>query len=321
MLDINSNPAIIRKKIKIYVDVILKDDVVYSMGQRLVSFFGQASIFENTESITEELEEFFEMISLNFLKFGAEKKFENDIFDDLNIKDESEQELSFYKNTIFLPLIVYFYYTEKRTDFFLLSSFKKRFQIDVNKWLIIANYLKLKEEKFSFLSRTLYINNIIKYLNLINFLRKFNKKNFAKLLKLTTTTTLLTEEFFIQPWDHGFRWMRMAKSRTHFYKTYRYKLLKNAINILKKLKTIPLQFLLNVVATKMSFLDEDFEYNLFLEVIVHFMSQLFINKKSLFRRLRRRRRFKKKLSRNFYGNKVYYYKIYAFSNNKKKKKK
>ena len=50
---------------------------------------------------------------------------------------------------------------------------------------------------------------------------------------------------------------------------------------------------MNIVALKVIFLDEDFEYDSFISMFIHFVSQVYKIKKSVFRRLRRKKRFKK----------------------------
>ena len=312
--------TVLRRKIKIYVDITLKDDMTYGMGQRLVSFFGQASVFENTESIIEDIEDFFEMLSLNFLTFGEENKFENDVINNLENYENLEESI-LEKNSLFLPVIIYFYYTDKRTDFFILSSFKKRHHINVHKWVMMINYLKLKEKKFSFFNNMIYFEKSKKYINIFNFLKKFKNTKFVNLLNLTSATFLKTEELFLQPWSELYFSMYRSKDKLFFFKNYKYKLIKSSINLLKKLTSLPIQLLLNMVTTKISFLDEDFEYNSLFENAVRYIAQLHINKKTIFRRLRRRKRFKKKILRNASGNKITYYKIYAYYNQGKKKRK
>ena len=123
---------IVYKKYKLLIEFNIKENQ-FVVNQKLNSFFGQIGIYEGADKLSSFIDIYFKSLFFDF------KNFSN------NFTDEIDENLDSYNETFFLQTTIYFYYADKKCDFFLNNVFKKNFFSDKNSINLFYNFIKCKQ--------------------------------------------------------------------------------------------------------------------------------------------------------------------------------
>lgn len=109
MQDLIVDKNLIFRRFILYLDIKYggQDVKKLDLGQKMSSFFGQSGIFEGTEKINEYTEDFINSFTVNNYVFN----------------NYVEDKFNYNKNdVIYLPLVFYFYFGDKKADFYFKTS-------------------------------------------------------------------------------------------------------------------------------------------------------------------------------------------------------
>ena len=125
-----SKKHFLQKKYKLLIEVTFKDGE-FVISQKLNSFFGQIGVFEGGDKLIKYIETYFKSMYLDYLNL------QKDITPEL----ELQHEMSSTKNIVFfLPVTIYFYFGDKKCDFFVNAIFNKRYFFDKKTVNLLFNY-------------------------------------------------------------------------------------------------------------------------------------------------------------------------------------
>ncbi len=298
--------SVVYRKFVLYIDVSISDDGKISLGQKLTSFFGQAGIFEGTEKINEYVENYFKNFCLSQYLFKDEMYLENDFY---------------FEDSVYIPLVFYYYFGDKKVDFYFKCAWLRDSSYDVFQDLFIFYYDYLKKFDRLYAKKLNYYNKIknkTKMLNVLNFCR--DKKGLFSIFYKLNLDFFEEELKYIKYFDDFFDYLTKKKNRLNYTKKIKIKNKKVLLKMLKKFKDIDLNFVYNFVILKVLFLDIYYNEIFFYNKIIDFLSQLYQYKNNFLFKLRRKKKYIKKIIKNFNGKKFTFFKKQIIEKPKKLKK-
>lgn len=300
---------IVHKKYKLLVEITFKDNE-FIISQKLNSFFGQIGIYEGGDKLIKFVEVYFKSIYLEFLSYNEDLIEEEEMI--LNLEN---------KNSIFfLPVILYFYYGDKKCDFYIKNVFNKKYYLDKKTVGLVFDFLKYKQWYNAFISKNFYFYKMNEYFFLI-----FNFKNLFKISKSFYSLINLKSIDFLIDDDKNYNFdeelaihKRGRKRRILFFKKILSKSKTDLICIFKKINSFSMKFVLNIVIHKFFFIKFLYKHSSFFTQISNLFAQIYSMKNKFFYKFRRYKKFKKVVCRNFFGKKISYFKIYRYEDKSKK---
>ena len=221
---LNSNNKIkkhfVHKKYKLLIEISFKDNE-FIINQKLNSFFGQIGVYEGGDKLVNFVELYFKTVLLHYISFNSNES---------QSVSNSEKNLVFY-----LPVFIYFYFGEKKCDFFINKVFKKNYYSDKKIVEIHSFFLKYNRLCFDFNSKNFYYQKIKERYFLITrmkFALKFNSR-FLDLLNARSLDFLVDDDKFFLFNEEVYNYKSLKRKRVLFFKKILIKSKNNIVFFIK----------------------------------------------------------------------------------------
>lgn len=293
-------------------DALLEEQSLYSSIN--CDFLDDASVENNLDY------ELVKKADNSFYKNSSDEDLDDEYYDEEStIDDFQDQNL-----VVFLPLCMLFYFGDKKVDFFMFNSFKKRSLFNRQKLSICINYLRYKEFFSTYIWKSQEFLKISDYLKLIKFAKvsNYNLRNFFKLLNITNLDFMIDEDKLKTINEEYWDLLTKRKKRVFYFKKIFRKNRLTLLSINKKAKWLFSRQVINVVFDKIMSFNNKIMYSSVYEFCCNLFSQIYLIKKTFLKRFKRRKRFKNKMLRNFFGKRFVPHKVLndVIDDSKKKKR-